>query len=73
MQVSRRLSLFLFSLGLTPPALSRPRLGDQEWMLRFKVFVKCFNDFVDALDDNKLDHQKWARLRSAWHALETDV
>jgi|SRR6266700_7646745 len=33
---------------------ARSRLGDQEWMRRFRLFIRAFHEFVEALDDNKL-------------------
>jgi hypothetical protein len=72
MPLSRRLYVLLFTFGLPHPLFARPALGDPEWMRRFKIFVKAFNDFVDSLDDNKLDRAKWSRLCSAWRSLDPD-
>lgn len=41
-------------------------------MRRFRIFIKAFNEFVEALDENKLDRTKWARMRKAWNDLDTD-
>lgn len=51
-------------------AFARPKLGDAEWMRRFREFIKAFNDFVVALDDGKLDRVKWERMRDTWHRIE---
>ena len=72
MLISRRLWWALLTPVMETQASARPRLGDQEWMRRFRVFVRAFNDFVDALDDNKLDRTRWARMCIAWDDLQTD-
>jgi hypothetical protein len=54
------------------PALARAKLGDGEWMRRFREFIKAFNAFVEALDDGKLDRVKWERMRAEWRQLEID-
>jgi hypothetical protein len=70
--MGRRILVFLFSLAVTAGAARRSKLGDTDWMRNFREFVKAFNDFVIALDDDKLDVSKWARMRSAWHRLEDE-
>jgi hypothetical protein len=63
---------FLSSAPFASTADARPQLGDPEWMRRFRVFIKAFNSFVEALDDNKPDRSKWQQMREAWHKLELD-
>lgn len=69
---SRRTSLPLCLFVFTSPAVAHIKLGDSEWMRRFRIFIKAFNDFVEALDDNRLDRAKWGRMRTAWDDLEVD-
>jgi CRISPR/Cas system-associated exonuclease Cas4 (RecB family) len=47
-----------------------PQLGDEEWMRRFRAFVKLFNAFVESLNDGKFDLSTWRRMRSAWMQLD---
>ena len=67
--MGRRTVFFLFSVAVT--AAPRPKLGDTDWMRRFREFVKAFNDFVITLNDDKLDVTKWERMRSAWLSVAT--
>jgi hypothetical protein len=48
-------------------------LGDEEWMRRYREFVRASNDFVIALNDGILDRTRWARLRAAFHAIDTEA
>jgi hypothetical protein len=68
--VSRRLLFATIAVGFNMPAFARTKLGDGEWMRRFREFIKAFNAFVEALDDGKLDRAKWERMRAEWHQLE---
>jgi hypothetical protein len=59
------------SLGLLSRSVSRgTALGDAEWMRHFREFIRAFNAFVDALDDNRLDHSAWQRMRIIWKTLD---
>jgi len=69
---SRRISLPLCLMILASPTTAHVKLGDPEWMRRFRIFIKAFNEFVEALDDNRLDRAKWVRMRTAWDDLEVD-
>ena len=51
-------------------AAGQPRLGDDEWYRRFRVFVKFFNAFVDSLNDGKLDLPAWRQMREAWKNMD---
>jgi hypothetical protein len=72
MHISRRLLWVLLASKVELPMSAAPRLGDQEWMRRFRIFIRAFNEFVDALDDNKIDRASWARMCRAWDSLQTD-
>jgi hypothetical protein len=67
--VTRRLLFATIAAGIEMPALARAKLGDGEWMRRFREFIKAFNAFVEALDDGKLDRVKWERMRAEWRQL----
>ena len=69
---SRRICLPLCLLIFTSPTIAHVKPGDSEWMPRFRIFIKAFNEFVEALDDNRLDRAKWARMRTVWDDLEVD-
>jgi hypothetical protein len=71
MSLGRR-NFVLALLVLAQPAFARVKLGDQEWLRRFRLFIKAFNEFVEALDDNKLDRGKWRRMQETWDDLDTD-
>ena len=58
--------------ALETKAFSGPKLGDAEWMTRFREFVKEFNDFILGLNDQRFDRAKWERVRSAWRRIEVD-
>ena len=68
--LSRRMSLPGCMLLFTRATFADPKLGDPEWMRRFRTFIKAFNEFVEALDDNRLDRAKWARMRHAWNDID---
>jgi len=65
-----RRSIFAGVLACNVSTLAHARIGDAEWMRRFREFIKAFSDFVVALDDNKLDLSKWERMRTTFHSLE---
>lgn len=69
-RLTRRLCC-LCSLGLLSRSASRgAALGDPEWMRHFREFIRAFNAFVDALDDNRLDRSAWQRMREIWKTLD---
>jgi hypothetical protein len=51
----RRFFVAMTSSALGAQVRARPRLGDPEWMRTFRVFINAFNDFVVALDNDRLD------------------
>jgi hypothetical protein len=54
--------MFLFpALGI-----AKPKLGDDEWMRRFRDFVKVFNPFVEGLNEGRFDFSLWAQMRARW-------
>jgi hypothetical protein len=62
---------FALCLALVPSlAPAQPRLGDDEWMKRFRDFVKSFNEFVNALNDGSFDVSRWRRAQTDWRKLE---
>jgi hypothetical protein len=69
--MKRRDVLACCVLGLFPPTVcAAPSLGNPEWMRRFGDFVRAFNTFVEALDENKLDHAAWERVRVLWKSID---
>ncbi len=67
-----RRSIFALVLASEAATSAHGRIGDAEWMASFREFIKAFNDFVEALDDNKLDLSKWERMRKTFHILEVE-
>ena|SRR5215469_16551689 len=63
---------FLLPIFTVLPSWSQPRLGDEEWMRRFRSFVKLFNTFVESLNEEKFDFPTWQRMRDAWRKLEAE-
>jgi hypothetical protein len=57
-------------LMAVPAWSSQPQLGDEEWMRRFRSFVKLFNAFVESLNEGRFDLATWQRMRDAWRKLE---
>jgi hypothetical protein len=53
-------------LNATRSANARPKLGDDEWMRRFRAFVKMFNAFVNSLNDGKVNLPAWREMRKTW-------
>jgi hypothetical protein len=49
---------------------AKPKLGDDEWMRRFRDFVKAFQPFVEALNDGRFDFSLWAQMRARWKNLD---
>jgi len=71
--MTRRLwFMFLLPIFTVVPSWSQPRLGDEEWMRRFRSFVKLFNTFVESLNEEKFDFPTWQRMRDAWKKLEAE-
>jgi hypothetical protein len=69
--LTTRRGWFVLLLALLPKAaIAQPRLGDDEWMKRFRDFVKDFNSFVNALNDGSFDVSRWQRMRADWKQLE---
>ncbi len=70
--LTRRLCFALLIALFPMPAFARPRLGDEEWMRRFRAFVRTFNAFIEALNDGKFDLLRWNALRTAWKEIDAD-
>jgi hypothetical protein len=70
----RRCWLMLFGAMLVPHALvAQPRVGDDEWMKKFRDFVKSFNAFVTALNDGSFDVSRWQQMRIDWKKLDANT
>lgn len=63
-EMTRRMSFALICTLLSRNAFAQPKLGDQEWMHRFRDFVKIFNAFVEALNDGTFDVSRCAVCRA---------
>jgi len=70
--ITRRMSFALIFTLFSRNAFAQPKLGDEEWMRRFRDFVKIFNAFVEALNDGTLDVSRWRRMQSAWRELDVE-
>jgi hypothetical protein len=70
--VTRRMCFALLGAFFPVPVFARPRLGDEEWMRRFRAFVRTFNAFVEVLNDGKFDLSRWQTMRGAWKELDTE-
>lgn len=70
--VTRRRCFALFMAVFPMPALAHPKLGDEEWMRRFRAFVRTFNAFVEVLNDGRFDLSRWNTMRGAWRELDTE-
>lgn len=70
--LTRRMCFALFTAFFPVPVFARPRLGDEEWMRRFRAFVRTFNAFVEVLNDGKFDLSRWQTMRGAWKELDTE-
>jgi hypothetical protein len=68
--VTRRYLLPAMIAGLTLPGFSQQRIGDEEWLHQLHRFVKAMNEFLEALDDNRLDPSKWEQVCQAWRPLD---
>jgi hypothetical protein len=60
------MSLALIFTLLSRNSFGQPKLGDEEWMHRFRDFIKIFNAFVEALNEGTFDVSRWRRMQSAW-------
>ena len=70
--MTRRTCFALFIAFLPAPAFARPKLGDEEWMRHFRLFVRRFNGFVEALNDGSFDLSRWRGMRAAWKELDVE-
>jgi hypothetical protein len=70
--LTRRRCFALFIPLFPIPVFARPKLGDEEWMRRFREFVRTFNSFVEVLNDGKFDISKWNSMRAAWKELDPE-
>lgn len=70
--MTRRMSFALIFTLLSQRTFAKPKLGDEEWMRRFRDFVKLFNAFVEALNDGAFDVSRWHRMQKAWKELEEE-
>ena len=70
--LTRRTCFALFIGFVSLPGFARPRLGDEEWMRRFRAFVKVFNEFVEVLNDGKFDVSRWHAMHAAWKEFDTE-
>jgi len=70
--MTRRMSFALMFTLLSRNAFAQPRPGDEQWMRRFRDFVKIFNAFVEALNDRTFDVSRWRRMQSAWRELDVE-
>ena len=70
--MTRRLCFRLIVATIPLSAFARPKLGDAEWMRRFRDFVRIFNGFVDSLNEGRFDLSKWRRMRAVWTELDVD-
>jgi len=68
--MTRRYWFLLCAVFVASPAEAQPRLGDDEWMSRFRDFVKSFNAFVNALNDGSFDVSRWHRVQTDWKKLD---
>jgi hypothetical protein len=70
--MTRRMSFALIFTLMSRNAFAQPKLGDEEWMRRFRDFVKIFNAFVEALNDGTFEVSRWRRMQSAWRELDVE-
>ena len=69
---TRRKWFVLLGSMVLPTAVAHAKLGDDEWMKRFRDFVKSFNAFVTALNDGSFDVSRWQRMRIDWKRLDAE-
>jgi hypothetical protein len=73
LHLTTRRRWFALLAVIVPMSLSaQPKLGDDEWMKRFRDFVRSFNAFVTTLNDGSFDLSRWQRMRSEWRRLDGD-
>jgi hypothetical protein len=70
--MTRRMSFALIFTLLSRNVFAQPKLGDEEWMRRFRDFVRIFNTFVEALNDGNFDVSEWRRMQNGWKELEVE-
>ena len=70
--VTHRICFGLLIALFRMPALARSRLGDEEWMRRFRAFVRAFNAFIEVLNDGMFDLSRWSATRTAWKGIGAD-
>ena len=73
--MTRRMCFGFFLAGLmwwAGPAFPQPRLGDAEWLRRFRSFVRLFNSFIESLNDGEFDFETWREMGAAWRKLQTE-
>lgn len=70
--MTRRMCFALIIALFSGPALARPKLGDEEWMRRFRAFVRTFNAFVEVLNEGSFDLSRWHGMRAAWKELDVE-
>jgi hypothetical protein len=64
--MTRRIHFMLLLMLLNQSARPNPRIGDAEWTMRFRRFMKELNEFIIQLNDNKIDEKKWKRVCESW-------
>jgi hypothetical protein len=70
--MTRRMCFALIITLFPVPGFARSKLGDEDWMRRFRDFGKIFNGFVEVLNDGTFDVSRWRRMQSAWRELEVE-
>ena len=68
----RRFLLLAASAVFTAAAAPKSKVGDSDWLRRFRFFMKVMNEFLMALNEGAVDIAKWQQVRSAWHHLEDE-
>ena|ERR1700733_9086555 len=70
MAMTRRFLLLAMITCLSPLGFSEERIGDQEWIHQLHRFLKVMNEFLGALDDNRIDLSKWKQVCEEWRPLD---